>query len=181
MRTTSYFAIACILLFACASTPQLNGVKKVEVSGEVLQAGAHCGGARLPDDMLAEVMKPKPMPGQKMYVKKGKTNNFSESPVLEFVTDSSGRFNIQLEPGDYCIVNEFKKDKKNYEEILAKYATETEHYGAVDKECLAGWFGMPDFEVTVTSSAVKNISIVYVGKCPWNKIPCVPYHGPLPP
>ena len=155
--------------------------KKVVVSGTVQRTGVYCGGARPTDEILQSIMEPKPLSGKKLFVKKGKTNDLSKTAILEFTSDSLGNFSITLPPGDYCIVDEFKNSKTNYQNILSTYKTETKDYSAVDPECLRGWFSEPDLVIVVPKSGLKNIKVIYVDKCPWNKIPCVTYHGPLPP
>jgi hypothetical protein len=155
--------------------------KKIKVNGKVMHTRAFCGGMRMPDDAWNEFKKPLPLGKKKLYVKKGGTNDFSKATILEFTSDSVGNFSFLLPPGDYCIIDEFKKDKKNFDDICTKYKTETKFYGAVDTVCLKGWFETPDLTFTVTKTGMKDLEIIFNDKCPWQAIPCVMYKGPLPP
>jgi hypothetical protein len=197
MKITSKLLLICFLFFACSASKKTSGenelmmqresvkeqftAKTYKVSGSVMKSGAFCGGARMPNDVLAEITKPKPQAIKKMYVKKGKENIFSEPVFLEFITDSLGKFSISLPPGTYCIIDEFKLNRSNYEEILKKYEKETQYYSAVDPVCLEGWFKMADLLVEVTAADQQNADLIYAGTCSWNAIPCVMYTGPLPP
>ena len=170
----------------CMSTLQVQNnikpkLKKIKVSGTVTQTSSYCGGARPSNEMLASLTEPKPFAHKKLFIKRGKTNDMSKAAVAEVTTDSLGNFSIALPMGDYCIVDEMKSSKKNYDDILAKYGKETQYYSAVDAACLKEWFSKPDAVFTVGKEQVKNISVSYHHPCSWNGIPCVQYHGPLPP
>jgi hypothetical protein len=188
MKTFNRILLVCALSFGCTSAkktsvnvPPPGPGGEVTITGTVGQTQAHCGGARLPDEVMNEMMKPRPLQYKKMYVKKGSENDFSQQPVLEFTTDSAGRFSISLPPGTYCIIDEFKLKKENCNDILKKYEKEQQYYSAVDPVCLQGWFRMPDFLLEVGQDKLKSVDIIYAGKCSWNAVPCVTYTGPLPP
>ena len=179
LSIVSAFLVLCV--FAGNFKGGKKRTKKCRVSGTVVHMAAYCGGARMPDEFLNDLTKPKPFSTKKLYVMKGKINGFDAKPFLVFISDSLGHFSIVLPAGDYCIVDEFKRDKKYYDSILETYRIETENYSAVDPVCLKGWFEMPDAVFTVTKAGLKDLTIVYTDKCPWNSIPCVMYKGPLPP
>lgn len=154
--------------------------KKINVTGTVMHTGVFCGGMRISDERLDEIKKPKIFSNKKLFVKKGITNDLKKKPVLEFISDSSGNFSFSLPPGEYCIVEELKKDKKSYDKLLAEYKTDTENFSAISATCLAEWIKTPDAVLTVAKPAVTNFTITFQDKCKWKQIPCVTYRGPLP-
>lgn len=158
-----------------------KGEAKVLITGKVMHTGVSCGGVELSPDEYTWIATPKPFPNKKIYVKKGTTNDLKAKPILEFTTGEDGTFSINLPPGDYCFVEEFKKDKKNYNNILKNYANATKERSAVDKDCLAKWFSIPDATLTIVHMGVKDFVITYADKCPWDGVPCTVYDGPLPP
>ncbi|MES2591366.1 MAG: hypothetical protein V4608_05745 [Bacteroidota bacterium] len=160
--------------------PKTECAKKVSVSGTVMHTGVFCGGMRISDERLEEIKKPKVFANKKLFVKKGTKNDLKKKPVLEFVSDSSGNFSFSLPPGEYCIVEELKKDKKNYDKLLNEYKTDTKNFSAISPTCLAEWFKTPDAVLTVTKSAVTNFTITFQNKCKWKQVPCVTYRGPMP-
>ena len=155
--------------------------KKVAVSGIVMRTGVFCGGMELSPEEAANIYGPKPFSTQILYVKKGKVNDFKAKPVLQFVSGGDGKFSFSLPPGEYCIVNEYKKNKYNYELILQQYKEPTKNYTEVNEPCLALWFKTPDLIFTVGTDSVKNLVVTYSEQCSWNAIPCVQFLGPPPP
>ena len=178
------FVIAFFLFASCIGiqTSQKES-GKVKVSGTVTQTFSYCGGARPSNEMLAKLAEPNPFSNKVLVILKGNKNDFTCNSRwnLAINSDSIGNFSAVLEPGEYCIVDEFKSNQTNYDDILKKYATESTNYSAVDPKCLKDWFSTPDAVFTVTKSGVKDLSIVYHHPCSWRSIPCVNYHGPLPP
>lgn len=172
---------ALMVLFISVTSFREKGDAKVLVTGKVMHTGAACGGVELSPDEYAWIATPKPFANKKIYVKKGIANDLKAKPVLEFTTAADGTFAINLPPGDYCFVDEFKKDKKNYTNILKNYSSPTKDRSAVDKECLDKWFSTPDATLTIVHMGVKDFTITYADKCGWDNVPCTIYNGPLPP
>lgn len=154
---------------------------KYKVSGLVVRVGAYCSGARPSKEVLNNIKQPKPYSNKKLFVKKGKENNFKKKAILEVTTDSFGKFSFSLPAGEYCIVDDYKYDKKNYKALLEEYKVETRHFSVISETCLDEWFRTPELVFSVVGKDLDSLTITYHDKCSWNKIPCVTYRGPLPP
>lgn len=176
---TKKFAFGVIgILLICSSFIVMP--KKYTVNGSVMRVKAYCGGAKMPEERLNELRKPRFYANKKLFVKKGKYNDLKKKAVLEFVSDSAGHFSFSLPPGVYCIVDEFKKDKANYTKMLTQYKEQTKNYSPISATCLKEWFKTPDMVFEVKSKGMDNLIITFQDKCPWNTVPCVTYRGPLP-
>ena len=151
------------------------------VSGDVYQRGVYCGGAEPDPEELKEIEKPKAWPNKKLFIKKGKTNDLASTVLLEFTTDEKGGFSFVLPPGDYCVVDEYKVKKSNYNSLLKQFKKPTGSYGAVDKKCLETYFKTPDLIFTVSLTDIKGLVISYQERCSWLGPPCVEYKGSPPP
>lgn len=134
----------------------------------------------MPEERYKELRKPRVYPGKKLFVKKGKLNDIKKKAILEIVSDSTGNFSFSLPPGDYCIVDEYKKDKTNYNKLLNQHKEETKNYSAISASCLKEWFKTPDAVIAVPSTGLDSVVITFHDKCAWNTIPCVTYRGPVP-
>lgn len=150
------------------------------VSGTVHRVRAYCGGAKMPEERYNELRKPRVYPNKKLYVKKGKYNDIKKKPVLEIISDSIGNFAFSLPPGKYCIIDEYKNDKTNYNKLLKQYKTETKKYSAISDSCLKEWFKTPDAVISVPAIGLDSVTITFQDKCYWNTVPCVTYRGPVP-
>jgi hypothetical protein len=181
--TTILKILAAFFLFAsCVGAKRSgNSEAKVKVSGTVTQTFSYCGGARPSNEMLAKLNEPKPFANKVLFILKGNSNDFNSMNYIQISSDSLGNFSVSLEPGEYCLVDEFKHHKSNFDDILKKYEKETTNYSAVDPDCLKNWFNTPDLVFTVAKTGNKDLSIVYHHPCSWHAIPCVNYRGPLPP
>lgn len=180
-RKIVFSTIIAFLFFSACALQQSNTSEKAAVNGTVLRVKAHCGGARLSEERYKEIQKPHEYPNKKLFVKKGKWNDLEASVVLEFISDSTGHFSFSLPPGEYCIVDEYKNDKTNYDKLLNQFKKPTQHYSAISPSCLKEWFKTPDGVLTVPANGVNNFIVTFNDKCSWNSVPCVTYHGPLPP
>jgi hypothetical protein len=172
------FGLIGILLVCSSYTILCKG--KYEVAGTVMRVRAYCGGAKMPEDRLNELKKPKSYAGKKLFVKKGKFNDLKKKAVLEFVSDSAGHFSFSLQPGVYCIVDEYKNDKSNYEKMLLEYKEPTKNHSAIGPACLKEWFKTPELVFEVKGSVTDSLEITFHDKCPWNTVPCTTYKGALP-
>lgn len=172
------FGVIGILLICSAYTLPCKG--KLQINGTVMRVRAYCGGAKMPEERYNELRKPKTYAGKKLFVKKGKFNDLKKKAVLEFVSDSAGNFSFSLPPGVYCIVDEFKRDKANYNKMLVQYKEATKNYSPISPDCLKEWFKTPDMVFEVKAVGTDSLIITFHDKCPWNTVPCVTYKGPLP-
>lgn len=166
--------LVILFLFAinvsCAQ-PAANE-KTYAVSGIVMATHDYCGGAKPPDETLEKLKTPVPLSSKKLYLKKSRTNARSYKVAASFTSDSSGHFKVQLTPGVYCIVEEYKS--KPF--ILPA----NDKFSTWDEDCLREEYAKCNFELTVRDHDVKDISLVFHIPCSWAK-PCLQYRGPLPP
>lgn len=172
------FGLIAVLTICCSFTLFVP-CKKHSISGTAMRAKSYCGGARMSEERYAEYTKAKAFANKKLFIKKGKYNDFNKKAVVEVVTDSSGNFSLSLPAGIYCIVDEYKKEKANYTSLLNQYKSETKNYSAISETCLQEWFKTPDLVFEV-KKVTDKITVTFQDKCSWNKIPCVTYKGPLP-
>jgi len=182
VRKSSVITVLIIATgFSFSQNTSGKRIEKVKVSGTVQITGTYCGGAYPGEQAIQEMKRPKPLPSKKLYLKAGRKNDFSKAVILAFISDSVGRFSISLAPGDYCIVDEVKKNKSNYDSILKKCAKGSSENSSVDKKCLLTWFLTPDAVFTVGKEDLSNVGVMFYDKCSWEKVPCINYTGPLPP
>jgi hypothetical protein len=175
--------LSVLFLFSSfAQTDKKKRTKKCKVYGTVTSTGAHCGGVRLPNEQMKQLMTPKPISDKTVYIKKGTVNSFDNTAIIaEVKTDASGAFTVELPPGNYFLVDEKKKDRTFYDRVLNDHKTKTEYYSAVDTICLRSWYETPDVLFEVKKGKKSTVTVNYAGRCSWNSIPCVQYTGPLPP
>lgn len=171
------FSIACLIL-TCLS---FNEGKDVEIQGKVMVREPYCGGAEISPEEMSQISQPRPLPGKKLFVRKGNKNNINEPVVTTFCADAAGNFTLHLPPGEYCIVDTLKHNKKYIEQIARKYKKASTYYSAADKNCLKNWLSTPDAIFTVKEGAENKVEVIYHRPCDWNTVPCIYYDGPLPP
>jgi hypothetical protein len=111
---------------------------EVPVIISVTQTHSYCGGAKPPDELLQELATPRPLSGITFYIKNSDTNDYK--PAIEVISNDSGIVYVLLKPGKYCLINDLKKDKNYYNELLKRYQKETQYYSPVNKECLDKWY-----------------------------------------
>jgi hypothetical protein len=174
-----FLSIFCLALLSFGQKKSKKKVMQYPVSGIITGTSAYCGGARPPDELLAQLGTPTPRPGKKVYIKKGEVNSFNSKVVAELTTDTAGKFHVKLPPGKYLIVDEEKKDLSYYNKLFKEYKSQTESYEAVDTVCLKAWYLKPDFTFEVKNSEIKNISVNYRKEC--FNLPCTRFRGPYPP
>lgn len=169
--------LSALVLTFCIGKPKPS---KVNVEGKLTFTESYCQGMRPTEEILAEKKRQKPLVGKKLYIRKGKYNDITTPIIAEVITDSAGIFKLNLPKGEYCLVNENKKDNSFYMTIIKKHSKKTDFYGEVNKECLDEWLKTPDviFEVGTTKT---SFSYNFHMPCEWARTPCTTYTGPLPP
>ena len=175
--------IGFVFLFSCFHFRKKEVQnEKYKVQGTATYTGAHCGGARLPDDMLQELMTPKPLSEKILYIRKGERNSLKDTSIVaEVKTNEGGEFVIELPPGKYFLVDYKKKDQTFYNSVRSGHKEKSDFYDAVDTLCLKTWYETPDATFEVVKGENNRVTVNYPNRCSWNKIPCVHYTGPLPP
>lgn len=150
---------------------------KYIVSGTVTHSGSYCGGASPTWEMEAEAARSKPYSGKWLYIKPGDTN-LMETPFIDSVmTDEEGRFSVKLPPGEYCMVAAEQRNR----DIFNRY-TDPRGYLRADSACMETWWGKCLQQFTVTESELNGVDIHFYHPCYVPPgIPCLHYHGPIPP
>jgi hypothetical protein len=181
-----FIVLICISFSSHAQTKKRKKSQTVKfavsnqiiVSGTITETQQYCGGAPPPQSMLDEYNTPKPVANYKLYIRK--VLNDINTPIFKSVeTDANGKFQISLEPGKYTVVDERKKDKQTYSDLVKKYKTTTETTGPIDEICLKKYFAEADFEITVLKTA-QVVSHNYFRTCNYAGAPCVEFTGAYP-
>jgi hypothetical protein len=170
--------ILCLALLSFNQAAPKKKAKKIPVSGTVTGTYSYCGGARPSDEMLAQLATPKPMPGKRIYIKKGEVNSFDSKVLLVLTSDAKGNFHTKLAPGKYLIVDSTKKDMTYYNMLLKNYKVQTEHYEAIDTLCLKEWFMKPNAVFEVVDKEVKDVIVNFHKTCD-DVLPCSRFRGPF--
>jgi hypothetical protein len=182
----SSFCVFALLLFGGCREKKFAGVDTTKNSSvvaiQLTTTRSYCGGARPPQEMLDELASPQPLAGKFVFIRKGTINNpLDEALVAQGTTDAMGRFEFSVQPGDYYLVFEEKKDNQYSGDLLLKYKTATSNYSAIDSLCVSEWMKQPDLLMQVAANSKNNFSLNLHVPCSWDIIPCIEYRGPLPP
>jgi hypothetical protein len=114
----------------------------LRVQGRVTQSASYCGGAAPPQELLAELHRPKPVTGELFAVRAG-DQNLPDAPVVaRFVPDADGSFELWLPPGVYCL----KEDSALDAELLRSPYQDPNIEACVvrvARSCLASWVVAP--------------------------------------
>jgi hypothetical protein len=173
-------AISCLGLFGQKTKKQIGSttpvLKKISISGVVMQTSSYCGGAEMPPELFEEYSKPRPYNGKVFYIRKGKVNSINEPVVLSFTVNASGTFSFQLPAGIYSIFQEPQLKPFNKKEYpLGSYTSE-------EIECLKKWWLKPYFVLEIKEKDITNLNFNFHHECfAINDIPCLQYYGPMPP
>ncbi len=143
------------------------------ISGKVTQTFPYCGGARPTKEILERLATPAVFANKKFYIRRGKINSTTAKIIKSFITDSSGGFSIQLQPGTYSII---------LEEQL--YKIKEEHYKKpnqrVDIKCLTKWWAKPYYLLKVENNNIADLKFNFQRRCFIDSdIPCIYYTGQL--
>ncbi|MFN3404112.1 MAG: prealbumin-like fold domain-containing protein [Cytophagaceae bacterium] len=175
-----------LLLISCSFLLFLNCLqkqKKYIVKGRVTFTSSYCGGAAPTDEILELHQRQQPLANKTLYIRQGKENNTAKKIISTIITDSKGEFQISLPPGNYVVVDDRKRDKNLFNQILKDHSQETEYYYKTDIVCLQDWIKTPDatFCITGKEKSFLPVEINYHLPCSWGSVPCTQYTGPLPP
>jgi hypothetical protein len=182
MKAIGILILLAGLVMGCADKQSVTNrnASLVEVVIQLNYTESYCAGARPTDEILAEIALPKPMNGERLYLRKGSVNNLNEPLVASEITDQSGRAIFHLMPGQYCVLRASRSDKKQTEKWKDELLKGNELYGPIDIECLEKWLATPELMIEVSESGLLKFEMLINKPCPWNSIPCAQYIGPLP-
>ncbi len=171
--------ILVIVVMGFVFIPQntLSNTNLRNVSGIIVRTDSYCSGAAPPPELVAELAKEKPFPNKKLYVRQGNVNIPSKPMIREFESDNAGNFQISLSSGVYCIIDEIKKDELN----LSEFTSSRSLFKVRSEQCLRDLWQTCDKILEVGNSDIKDFSIRFDNKCPWDIYSsCGTYMGPLP-
>ncbi len=156
-------AFATLSSVPSAATPKASGRKPAAtrtVSGKVVETNDYCGGAAPTEEMLEWLRKEKPVPRKELFVRAG-TANGSSRILLKFTTDAEGNFKISLPSGDYCIIEESKREPPKVPH------TSKGAWNAAGSQptCLQKWYGTCDKTLTVGQQDLKDVLIKFHRTC----------------
>jgi hypothetical protein len=180
MRQTFPVLASLLLLLGftnCSTAQKTHKAKQYAVHGTITQTRSYCGGARPSDEMLEKLNTPRPLPGIKLYVRSGNTNQLKKRIQRTIVADSAGNFVIHLPPGTYCIIQEEQIKKLNPE----SYRKKQTEYLKLDENCLNKWWSDCLLTFEVKAEDKKGLNINFNTPCFTNGVPCLNYTGPMPP
>lgn len=155
----------------------------IDITIQCTYTESYCGGAYPPDELLAELARPKPLGSTALHIRTSADNkNHTDAKlILSAITDAEGLVHITLPEGNYVLVFDDKKDRTRYNEILERYSQKTQYTDAVDRKCLQQWIETPELLLSVTAEGGRVFNVNHHKVCSWYAIPCVEYRGPLPP
>ncbi len=182
MKAIGILILLAALVMGCADKQSVTN-RNTALVEEVIQLNyteSYCGGARPTDEILAEMAQPKPMIGERLYLRKGSVNNINEPLVASEITDQSGRAIFHLMPGQYCVLRASKIDNAQTEKWKNELLKGNELYAPIDIECLEKWLATPELVIEVGESGPLSFELLINKPCPWNSIQCAQYKGPLP-
>jgi len=162
---------------AAASTLKHRGRRRV-ITGRVVESRQWCGGANPSDEILELLRKEAPVANKTFYVRGGSMNSPKQAVLLQFTTDKQGDFKISLPPGDYCIVEEIKKDESGMPDVskLNEELPESQKYQLAGPNCLQKWWMTCDYSLKVGKQNRKDVVIRFHRTC---NPPCI-LGGPKP-
>lgn len=160
-----------------ASRSKAKTAGRRTISGKVVQTSDYCGGANPSEEILEFLRKEKPFPNKEVFVRAGNVNAIKQT-ILKFTTDAEGNFKISLPPGDYCFIDDSKKDALRVPDFTKENQNlaPSQQYHLTSEECLKQWWETCDKTLKVEKKDLKGVVIKYHRAC---NPPCV-VGGPKP-
>lgn len=162
---------------AATSTLKHRGRRRI-ITGRIVETRQWCGGANPSDEILEMLRKEAPVANKTFYARGGSMNSAKQAVLLQFTTDTQGNFKISLPPGDYCIVEESKKDESGMPDVskLNEKLPESQKYQLASPNCLQKWWRTCDYNLKVGKQNLKDVVIRFQRTC---NPPCI-LGGPRP-
>jgi hypothetical protein len=170
------------LLYGC-KTKNAASDKIVEIEFQIrlTQSSTYCGGARPTEEVLEWHRQEKPLQGQTIYIRQGKTNDLSSKIIAQYTSDENGLIRAKLAPGEYIFIHDEKKDSTYFNSLLNTYSKDTQDRKKINKTCLEDWLQEPLMTFEIKKGSNNDLHYNFTRRCSWNNIPCSQYTGPLPP
>lgn len=142
------------------------------ISGKVTKSNLYCGGTRPTQEMIARYKIPKVYSNKSFYIKNKATDYTNEKTISQFVTDSLGRFKINLNTGTYSI---FLNEQINTIDFSESKKLKLE------QACYDDWLTKPYSIIEVKKENIDSLKFHFTKKCFVKyDIPCLQYIGPRP-
>ena len=156
----------------------MKTTRRWKVSGKVIQTNEYCGGANPSEEIIEALRKEKPLPDKRLFVRAGTLNKITRPVLQSFTTDAEGNFEISLPPGDYCVIEEGKKDQLKIPDFSKENEKlpPAEAYRLTSEECLRTWWRACDQTLRVKRQSLKGVVIRFHQRC---NPPCIT-GGPQP-
>jgi hypothetical protein len=166
-RLITYLLPAALLACVYSFHPT---AKLFIIKGKITQTSDYCGGAYI-RELIERAKTPVPYPDKTIYFKKGNKNSLRSKVITKATTDKDGNFEVNLEPGTYCVVEEYKTEK-----IIIPPNSSTTTY---DSNCINSLWQECDYTLTVDDKDITDFVINYHHHCFYSQ-PCQLYKGPRP-
>lgn len=154
--------------------------KTYTVSGNITYTSDYCGGAYPSESMLLRLATPSPYPEKVLYIRKASHNDLDQPILYTLITDSLGNFSADLPTGNYCLIDEFRKDRTLLDKLNNKDSTN--YLRVPDPKCLDDWFNNCLYGFTVSNYPIMTIQLNVHRACFRPEgVPCISYIGPMPP
>ena len=181
-----YIGLVLVVMIACkiSGTNKNNTSnphkKTYQLSGNITYTSDYCGGAYPSNNMLQRLATPAPYPGKVFYIRQAERNDMNSPILYTIVTDSTGHYSINLPPGNYCMIDEFRKDTAFIADV---YKVDPYNYLQVnDKKCLEDWFNSCFYGFSIKDSNFVHADFNIHRSCFRPEgVPCISYIGPMPP
>lgn len=158
------------------ASKQKDQNKTFTISGKVTISYSHCGGAMLDQQSMKEITQPKPYSGKVFYIREGAINDLNKPIITSFTVDANGNFELKLPKGTFSIIQ-----KEQVQQLdTSKY--ESNQYYIVDRSCMQKWWLAPYHLLEVNNKNITDLEFNFHKRCfIEGDLPCIDYHGPLPP
>lgn len=140
----------------------------VTISGQVFRRAVWCRGAA-PTAHDEEILRQLHPTSRTLLIRPGAENTGQAIQAEVSAQGPEGRFEVQLPPGQWCIVEEAKRDPN----------TSGPNSPYHDSECVLRFQQQCDGVVTVEpDTPISDLQLIYMDSCQ-TRHPC--YRGPMPP
>ncbi|TNF48150.1 MAG: hypothetical protein EP305_06190 [Bacteroidetes bacterium] len=170
------FLFAAFLIGGCAIQKSENtdpNTRSIQIHGTVHKP--YCGGAKPSPDVAAGYYES--MKHEKFKLMSG-TELSSAKEVQDVELDVAGNVTLQLEPGNYLLIQSDKLLSTD-EFMKLNGPVVEQHYEIKERACFEKWQQTIDLNFTVVGDTI--IEMRKQARCFTGTNPCIQYTGPYPP